>query len=1554
MKSKFKHLMIPVFLFTVLLSVVFNTASAQSFVIYNQNSKKVLDIGEIVNLSWKKVDDTDASITYTGGWGTFAGNPGYKSTEHYATSKGASAKFTFTGVQARYYGFLRSDLDVAEIRIDGQFVTKVNCFNGSVFDALLYETPMLTYGTHTLEVLSTGERATDFEIIVDAFSAAASAAITVQSVIQTAYTGAASQKWSVVDKGNSNIQLVNQQNGKAISFRQDVDPTITALELVSPTEETSQQWRQTATTNNYATLRSLAVIKYIDIADASTVDSAMAISENSNTSASQQWGLWDASKIIPEIKFEYKYVYKIVSNTGLALDNDGSLNNNSFFYLKPDVATTNTAQQWSMMTASGSFYTITNIRSNKNIDNGNSTADGNRMLQWNAESSNENQQWNLVYCGYYYAITNKRSGKNLDNRNCATGGALVQYTPANNNLNQQWNIELVKEREHHDWEDETVFGINKEPGHNTYVPYASLAELKDSPTWNEPWKLTNSSMYQLLNGNWKFNWVKQPAERPLDFYKTDYDVAAWKEIPVPSNWEMHGYGTPIYTNYNYPHANIPPYIIPVQGWTIEKEPNPVGSYRRNFDIPASWNNQQVFLHFDGVYSAMYVWINGQKVGYSQGANNDAEFDITSYVQSGSNTIACEVYRWSDGSYLEDQDMFRLSGIHRDVFVYSTPKQRIRDFFLQSEFTGDDFSSALFKVKASVKNHATSTSAATKIDVILLDENGTEVLALSQNIDPLTGNQETSFLMEKSLSNPKLWSAEVPTLYSAVLTLKDAQKNVLEVLSSKFGFRKIEIKNKRVYINNEVVLFKGTNRHDIHPQFGKAVPVESMIQDIVLMKQHNINTIRTSHYPNDQKMYALYDYYGLYTMDEADIECHGNQSISDKTSWLPAYVDRMVRMVERDKNHPSVIFWSMGNESGGGQNFFEVNKAAKTIDPDRPIHYEGNSSAADMDSQMYPSIDNARSFDAVNTTKPYFICEYAHAMGNAPGNLAEYWELIENSNRMIGACVWDWVDQGINKFGDDPGKYYFGGDFGDKPNDYDFCLNGLTTPDRRITAKLVELKKIYQYIKLKASNLSAGKISIDNKYDFLNLNNFDLKWAVVKDGVIVESDSMALPDIKPNGNTILTIPFKTEIKPTSEYFLNLNVVARTDFRWTKARYLVASEQLALNTRPALPAIVSSNFDTLTVSTESTNSVIRGTDFSVTFNTVSGIMTSLKYGSEEMIFNGKGLAFSYYRNVNNDKYRDKTFSESAITKTSFTVVPSADAKSVKVTTVMRAVNLLGTFPYSLTYTIYGNGAIDVNAGITNTAATGVMPRIGLQMALTPGMENAQWYGRGPLENYSDRKKSAYFGLYKSSVSDLFEHYVRAQSNGNREDVRWIKITNSTDNGIQVTSKNSLNFCASHFKDEQPWNALHDFALEGIKNPEVYLNLDYIQQGLGNASCGPLPLTQYLVPGTKTYIYDFRFERNVKGVESGVVEHKKDRKTFKVYPNPTEGILHFSFFDRSATDGALTIFSLNGGVIAKNVLSAAKTSFEIDLNNQIEGMYIYEISYNGEMYQGKFQKL
>lgn len=1159
-------------------------------------------------------------------------------------------------------------------------------------------------------------------------------------------------------------------------------------------------------------------------------------------------------------------LYKIVSPSGLVIDNKQSDQNGDGFVLSKSNGN-NKGQLWKITQLKNGYYTIANPFVRQSMDNGNiHTGEGSELMQWESSNSNGNQQWTIHVTGTgAYSIIQRTSNMSLAyNGEDAVGSKIFQLP----NSSQVWrlvetSVKSPKEvivRGKTEWENELIFGVNKEPGHNTYIPYPSIESLKADKTFEKPWETPNSDYYLSLNGNWKFNWVKQPSERPANFYKMNYDVSAWKEIPVPSNWEMHGYGTPIYTNITYPFKNNPPLIQPQKGYTNEIEVNPVGSYRREFTIPAGWDGKEIILHFNGVYSGIYVWINGQKVGYSEGANNDAEFNITKYAKTGTNTIAAEVYRFTDASYIEDQDMFRLSGIHRDVYVYATPKVHVRDYFLKSAFNGNDFSSATFEAELSVRNYGNNTAKAETAEVSLLDPSGKEVATLSQSIAQLRGGAEQKYDLQAKVNKPLLWSAETPHLYTAIVSLKDSEGKVTEAMSSKFGFRKIEIKNKRVYINNKAVFFKGVNRHDIHPQYGKAVPKESMIEDILLMKNHNINMVRTSHYPNDPKMYAMYDYYGLYIMDEADLENHGNGSISDKPSWIPAFVDRIERVIERDKNHPSVIFWSLGNEGSNGENFTAMSKRAREMDS-RPIHYEGKNEVADIRSQMYPDMKDLNRIDQMDEDKPYFFCEYAHSMGNAPGNLGEYWDYIEKSERIIGGCVWDWVDQGINKHGESANKYYYGGDFGDKPNDKDFSCNGLTTPDRRVTAKLLEAKKVFQYIKMTPLALMSGKIEIENKYAFTNLNEFDITWEVIKDGVKSESGTIPSINLEPDEKLPVVIPYNKNLEVGKEYFLNVCFSLKNKTRWADKGHLVASEQFALTNRPAVSMVDANALNTLEVNTQGEDLIIKGQDFGITFDTGSGVMKSLRYDRQEMIHQNNGFALNWYRSISNDKYTDQNYYPTTYGKPLFSYQVADDKKSVTILSYVSATIAYRNpvvIPYLIKYVVYGNGAIDVDASFTLPQNSAIVHRLGLQVVMPQDFENIQWYGRGPHENYWDRKRSAYFGQFDKTVKEMEEeHYVRAQSMGSREDVRWLIISDKNNHGLKITSKDQLAFSALHFPDKDLWEAEHDFELDNIRKPEVYLSLDCIQQGLGNASCGPRPLPQYMIPVNQPVGYSFRIE-------------------------------------------------------------------------------------------------
>lgn len=1154
--------------------------------------------------------------------------------------------------------------------------------------------------------------------------------------------------------------------------------------------------------------------------------------------------------------------YRLVSEDGRVITVPDPANNNDPIELT-QLQKGNLNQIWQIQKTDDGHYVFGHPFSHMGIDNGNKTsAKGNELLLWSQSKGNPNQQWLLKPIDKGIFVIEGGRDHQLVFTATAADSRLSQRPLASNNTSaagQHWKIVPVKEKidlpptvGNENWENEKIFEVNKLAAHSLYVPFASVEGLKADPTYNAPWEKTHSELWKSLDGNWKFNWVKQPSERPVDFYKKNYDVSDWKDIAVPSNWEMEGYGTPIYTNITYPFKNDPPFIKPVKGYTIEKEPNPVGSYKRTFEVSRDWDGKSIFLHFDGVYSAMYVWVNGKKVGYSQGANNGAEFDVTDYVQPGQNDLSVEVYRWSDGSYIEDQDMFRLSGIHRRVYLFATPKLHIRDFFIHTAFPDQDYSHCTFQVQTFLQNSSSRLKSPASLAITILDPDGQQVKQFQQTINELSHEGDASVNVGAQIKHPKLWSAETPALYTAIFELKDKKGKVTEVLSSKFGFKDVVIKNKRIYINGNQVFFKGVNRHDIHPQLGKAVPVETMMKDVLMMKSYNVNTIRTSHYPNDPRMYAMYDYYGLYVIAEADLECHGNQSISDDPDWTAAYVDRNVRNVEEHKNHPSVFMWSMGNESGSGSNFKAVIKAIKAIDSSRPVHYEGYNQIADVDSRMYPSLKDMQNVDEQNTDKPFILCEYDHAMGNAMGNMKAYWDYIENSNRMIGGCIWDWVDQGINMQGQPRDHYYFGGDFGDKPNDAAFCINGLTTPDRQETPKLLEMKKVYQYIKVTHDD----GFKITNKYDFLNLNQFNFTWTLLSDGMAVDSGTIKVPSTPPDGSFTFQPDLSGLDSGAHELLVNVKASLKSNTNWGKAGHVVAQEQVALSGKSKVKIEMNSSVDPALVSESNGDLLISGKGYKMTFHKESGLLTSLKYNNKEQIFEGKGPSFNWYRSIDNDK---RKFSKTIVRVKDFSYHTNKADKSTTVSTRMEAeiVDQKATFPYEVDYTIYPDGRMQV-ASTFHTGKGYLPPRFGLRMELVPQSEMVSWYGRGPFENYPDRKSGAFLGIFHRTVTAMREHYVHAQSMGEREDIRWVQLADGQNSGLKVVSLDQpLSFSALHFTDHAAWDAVHDFALDSISQPQVYLTLDCLQRGLGNASCGPQPLKRFEIKKGKTIGYRFILE-------------------------------------------------------------------------------------------------
>jgi beta-galactosidase len=778
-----------------------------------------------------------------------------------------------------------------------------------------------------------------------------------------------------------------------------------------------------------------------------------------------------------------------------------------------------------------------------------------------------------------------------------------------------------------DWENSRIFGMNKEPAHATLIPFGSkkfiLRDTKDSP------------YSQSLNGIWKFNWVKTPSDRPEDFYKVDFDSSNWKEIDIPSNWQMRGYGIPIYTNVKYPYS-VNTKDIPC----IDHNYNPVGSYLRFFNIASNWKGREIFIHFGGVKSAFYIWINGNKVGYSQGSMTPAEFNITKFLKKENNILAVEVYRWSDGSYLEDQDMWRFSGIYRDVYLLSTPKVHIRDFFTRCELD-ENYKDALLKVRISISNYGESDVDQFNVEIALLDTEqqfiGPEILM--SEIFGVKSDSEHIIELQAEIQNPNKWTGETPNLYDLILTLKNLKKETIEVEHCKFGFRNVEINNNgSLLINGQSIILKGVNRHEHDPDEGRAIPYTRMVQDIILMKQNNINAVRTSHYPNHPMWYELCDEYGIYVIDECNLESHELREIlpGSDPEWTDACVDRMVSMVERDKNHPCVIIWSLGNEAGIGTNFGEMKIATIKIDDTRPIHYEGDyiHEIPDMKSFMYLSPKNlerkAKRDLKHGKSKPFVLCEYAHAMGNSLGNFQEFMNVFEKYDNCIGGFIWDFIDQGLHKVSEDGKEFWaYGGDFGDEPNDRNFCINGIVMPDRKPNPALYEVKKVYQNIDVLPVNLVEGEIKIRNKYNFIHIEFVEIKWVLTANGAKIQEGFLDRFQVDPGGLKEVKIPFKTpEIRSNTEYHLKIVSILAEDSLWAKKGHILAWDQFKIPYNVPISAEVKLN-ELTDVGIEELDDcfIIKGETFKVRLGKISGAIEHLSFKNLDIIL--KPLIPNFWR-------------------------------------------------------------------------------------------------------------------------------------------------------------------------------------------------------------------------------------------------------------------------------------------------------------------------------------
>jgi beta-galactosidase len=1001
-----------------------------------------------------------------------------------------------------------------------------------------------------------------------------------------------------------------------------------------------------------------------------------------------------------------------------------------------------------------------------------------------------------------------------------------------------------------DWENPAVISLNKQTPHATLMPYQSVETAKQF----DP---EQSGFFQSLNGKWKFNWSENTDKRPMDFYTPDFDASSWDDIEVPSNWQLKGYGIPIYTNVKHPFPAKPPKIL------ID---NPVGSYIKTFTIPDHWSDKQVFIHFDGVQSAFYIWLNGQRIGYSQGSMTPAEFDLTPFIQTGENVLALQVFRWSDGSYLEDQDFWRLSGIHRDVYLMATPRLHIRDLFVMTDLD-ETYTDAILWLRINLQNFGTERSKTGKLDVILSDPEEKEVMTESIPIrQSLNFHQEIVLNLQQEIREPLLWSAEHPNLYTLILKLTDETNQISEVISSRIGFRKVEIRDAQLLINGVAVDLKGTNRHELDPDHGRVVSRELMIKDIMLMKQNNINAVRTSHYPNHPTWYDLCDEYGIYLWDEANIESHElrEQSVLAKNAaWKEAFLDRGRRMVDRDKNHPSVIVWSLGNETGHGPNHEAMAAMIREMDPSRPIHYDDHENGwggeqptpcfYDIISDMYSSPETMIHFHENYPGRPIILCEYVHAMGNSVGGLEDYWNIINAYPRMQGAFVWDWVDQGLTKYTQDGQKYWaYGGDFGDEPNSGSFCLNGLVYPDRNGSPALQEIHKVYQYVGFEPVDLENGKIRMINRYNFTNLSYFDVEWEVVSEGEQIQQGKLTGLNIQPKDTSDIYIPYSTgDFEPGKEYFLNIDCKLPEDQLWASEGHLVAREQYKIHGDPQIQTEKDiQELPKIKLQEISEAFILSGKTFNISISKQSGIISSWQFDKTRLIRSGPRLNFFRPPTENDlaDRMGWRRWEKAGLHQIEHHLtgieLTEQQEQAVEIKATFDLKNEKGEllFNASLLYSVYGDGSLAIQASAEPSGIVETVAKVGLQMTLPELLDNATWYGAGPHETYPDRKASGKIDIYSKSVDELWENYIVPEENGNRSQVRWVNISDGHRFGLHISCDTLFNFSAYRYTDQNITGAKHTYELQ--KSDSITFNIDYLQNGLGTASCGPGYRPEYLL--------------------------------------------------------------------------------------------------------------
>ncbi|MCG8580232.1 MAG: DUF4981 domain-containing protein [Bacteroidales bacterium] len=989
-----------------------------------------------------------------------------------------------------------------------------------------------------------------------------------------------------------------------------------------------------------------------------------------------------------------------------------------------------------------------------------------------------------------------------------------------------------------DWDNVKVLHINKEKPHTTMMVYGSKTSALR-------FDKSASDYYKSLNGEWLFHWSKNPGERPHQFYQTTYDDSQWNKIPVPSNWELHGFGIPIYTNDTYPFEK--------EELRAPKEWNPVGSYRHTFEVPEAWSGREVYINFDGVQSAYYLWINGKKVGYSQGSRTPGEFNITRYLKKGVNHLAVEVYRWSDASYLEDQDFWRLSGIFRDVYLWSTPQTHIRDYVATASLS-DSYADGIFQLSGEI---VSKYKAAVTIEYQLLDASGNEELKGALEVNAKKGiiNFESD---EHKLTQVNTWNAESPYLYELLISLKDRNNNLLEVIPQKVGFRKVEVKDGRILINGVAVLFKGTNRHEHHPETGHYVTTDDMMRDIILMKQNNINAVRTSHYPNTPEWYALCDEYGIYLIDEGNIETHGfgnkgDNRLTCSPEWEEAYLDRVKRMVYRDRNHASVVIWSLGNESGDGPNARIAHEWVNKNDPSRPYLYEGTTRKggrdyADVYSRMYATPEECQKIIKDYAHMPYLLCEYTHAMGNSNGNLKEYWDLIYADNNFQGGFVWDWMDQGLKQPVPEAYKenareqhfYAYGGWWENARgvhHDGNFCMNGLLASDWTPHPGLNTVKYFYRNIHVEVLDINKLEFKITNWYDFSNAENWvDGHWALMENGVEVSSGQLVTMDIPARASENITLDINGyQLKEGKEYFLTFSFNLNKDTFFATAGHELAWDQFQLTEAEVMPMEVTNEVPSYR--TEGRELYVWGNGFSILFDKLNGRLEKYYLGDELVIKRGPQPDF-WRVPTDNDRGAVKggnpKLPQLGIWENAGSwIIEDFKVEETEQTIVITA---KGTLPmvdagYIQIYTVNGKGEVQVNCEyVAGEKRLPMVPRQGTELVITPGFKNLEWYGPGQFPVYSDRNVEK-VGIYKSTVEKEWVEYSKPQENGYKMDTRWLTLTNAKGKGIRISGEPTVGFGATHYSKRDIQKS--DYSFELTKQADIFLNVDYKQMGIGGTT-------------------------------------------------------------------------------------------------------------------------